>query len=552
VPRKGRRSLAGTQDVRNTTLKASITLFADFHKTGALVSSRDAGPDAWAILLPGPEMEAVAPASAPGEAAAPDTGVFRLEWSGAGAGSSIYLKVPAPDRRFVRLLRERAGAWEDLGAEGPWTIRPTEEERAEGLTLALSALSFARPHRHRFVGWSGEFTLTAWALDSQGKAAARDRARFKTAPFLLASSLDTVEEVLVIETALTAPFVEALADVVPRAGARVRPLAFPDGTPNDVWAQDTMEVGRACAPDSAGGVRQGIAMLSGLRARHEGIATTPLDKNARQFFLSGNCLVADTADPRPKTRWIDWFGNLEVSPPCVASDGRRFPHGRILYGSQDGLAMHPDTVAFLEHQGAQGPAVEVDVSWLTIGHVDEVVNFVPGSNGFRVLIPGVAEARTLLRSLAEAGHSRAVAFAGTESETTLDCLLALAGSPENRAIEAALAETRAQLQRELGVQEEAFLPLPALFKDGLSVIPNPVNCLVCNGHVILPDPRGPRVRGVDPFQHAISEPLEAEGLTVHFVDVWEPYHVRSGEVHCATNAIRLLANPTWWSSGVVE
>jgi len=35
-------------------------------------------------------------------------------------------------------------------------------------------------------------------------------------------------------------------------------------------------------------------------------------------------------------------------------------------------------------------------------------------------------------------------------------------------------------------------------------------------------------------------------LSVRFLDIWEPYHTRSGEIHCGTNAIRRLRDGRWW------
>jgi hypothetical protein len=40
--------------------------------------------------------------------------------------------------------------------------------------------------------------------------------------------------------------------------------------------------------------------------------------------------------------------------------------------------------------------------------------------------------------------------------------------------------------------------------------------------------------------------LEALGLTVHFIDNWDPYHVCAGEVHCGTNAVRRVGTRPWW------
>ena len=64
------------------------------------------------------------------------------------------------------------------------------------------------------------------------------------------------------------------------------------------------------------------------------------------------------------------------------------------------------------------------------------------------------------------------------------------------------------------------------------MIPNPVNCLVVGKQLFMPDP------GFAAFRRGIAAALVPLGLTVHFMDIWEPYHTASGEVHCGTNALR--------------
>jgi protein-arginine deiminase len=85
-----------------------------------------------------------------------------------------------------------------------------------------------------------------------------------------------------------------------------------------------------------------------------------------------------------------------------------------------------------------------------------------------------------------------------------------------------------------------------MFADAL--IPGMVNMLVVNGHCIVPKPFGPRVGHppVDRFEQAVRSDLTALGLTVHFLDCWNEYHVRLGEVHCATNTLRRPGRIRWW------
>jgi protein-arginine deiminase len=295
-------------------------------------------------------------------------------------------------------------------------------------------------------------------------------------------------------------------------------------------------------------VKQIPVPLGGLRGKHDGIKTGALDQTVRDYFTADPRYVPiQAAESRPNTRWIDWFGNLEVSPPVPG-----FPHGRVLTGFQKELRFHPDLIAFLEAQKLQCPPLYLDVSWLTIGHVDELINFVPARDrkGFRALLPSPSLAKTVLEDAIKNGHGKVPVFAGTKQETTVAKLFNdVADTVETRAIETSLTETRKQLAAELKLEEGDIVRLPVLFKGGLAMIPNGVNSLVIGKDILIPAPNGPRIDGNDLLEKAIRERLAPLGLRLHFLDIHEPYHVRSGEIHCGTNAARRLKNPRWWDRG---
>lgn len=368
----------------------------------------------------------------------------------------------------------------------------------------------------------------------------------RVAPILLASSLDPVVSVFVVKSALSEKFVGELARLLPKCDGKPTLTAIaPVTVPHDLWMQDTTEIGVCAVPDGRG-VKQIPVPFGGLRGKHEGIKTDALDQTVRDHFAAdANYVPVQAAESRPNTRWIDWFGNLEVSPPVPG-----FPHGRVLTGFQKELRFHPDLIAFLEAQKLQCPPLYLDVSWLTIGHVDELINFVParGGKGFRALLPSPALATAILEKAVKDGHGGSPVFAGTKQETTVSKLLAeVAGTSETRAIETSLRETRKKLATELQLSPDDIVSLPVLFKDGLAVIPNGVNSLVIGRDVIIPAPNGPRIGKTDPFEDAIRERFHPLGLRSHFIDIHEPYHVRSGEIHCGTNAVRRLKNPRWWT-----
>ena len=79
--------------------------------------------------------------------------------------------------------------------------------------------------------------------------------------------------------------------------------------------------------------------------------------------------------------------------------------------------------------------------------------------------------------------------------------------------------------------------------------PGMANLLVFNNRVVLPDPFGPIVGGVDQFQKAARDKLVPLGLTVNFIDNVELYHEALGQVHCGSNRImerRSEPEFRWW------
>src|SRR5690606_1926781 len=66
-------------------------------------------------------------------------------------------------------------------------------------------------------------------------------------------------------------------------------------------------------------------------------------------------------------------GNIESVPPYPG-----YPQGRLLYGG-GALAPEPSFLRLLTSQGQQ-PPIEIDTSWLMVGHADETVHVVRADN----------------------------------------------------------------------------------------------------------------------------------------------------------------------------
>jgi hypothetical protein len=66
--------------------------------------------------------------------------------------------------------------------------------------------------------------------------------------------------------------------------------------------------------------------------------------------------------------------------------------------------------------------------------------------------------------------------------------------------------------------------------------------------VLMSDPAGPVIDGEDAFRKAVRVHLQS--LCAFPLSGWEPYRVRSGEIHYGTNAIRHPAHPARWKSAL--
>jgi protein-arginine deiminase len=519
-----------------------VRVFADVEHTGQLAGPLAGAPKAFVIVAPMPpkcaDLERLPASDKDREDISQRLGRLRVEaddcdritlaWTGAPAGS-------------LRLYRKSDDGWQrtTLDQVATWTI-PVDKSGVVDLGVGVA---LPEGKDSAATAWPRAFTV-----EVAGKAGSTVRVPFRVAPFLIPSSLDPVEELMIVAQAATTESVKALEALSAKTGLKLRVhTSKPD---SDQWMQDTIEPGVFAYP-AVGQVVQVRAVLTGLR-QWFWKASAGLDREIAGRLRDDGVVTVVPGAARKGTRWIDWYGNLEVTPPHTDRGGKRFPYGRVLTGRQKDLGMHPGVLAFLEAQAAQWPPIVVDTSWLLIGHVDEVVNFVPAKTpaGFKVLLPSPMAARRLLDALVAQGLGDLPVFEKSRDETTVTKLRdGIAVSAENRAIDETVAGIRKQLQSELNLAESDFVLLPVLFARRGAVIPNAVNGVVVNGHYLASEPRGPRKDGQDFFEAAIREALAGCDVRVHFIDGWRAYHEWGGEVHCGTNTFRRLRDPVWWRHG---
>ncbi|NXL39266.1 PADI2 deiminase, partial [Glaucidium brasilianum] len=262
---------------------------------------------------------------------------------------------------------------------------------------------------------------------------------------------------------------------------------------------------------------------------------------------------------------LDSFGNLEVSPPVTVA-GKEYPLGRILIGSSfptsAGRRMTRVVRDFLYAQQVQAP-VELYSDWLSMGHVDEFVTFVPTSDAkrFRMLMASPAACYKLFREKQKEGQGEATMFKGkgtagylgtdTKRVTINKVLSNNILMQQNQYVQRCIDWNRDVLKKELGLTEEDIIDLPALFKldkQGKAVpyFPNMVTMIILARDLGIPKPFGPVLEGECCLEWRTRSLLEPLGLRCHFLEEVASYHGRFGEVRCGTNVQRQPFAFKWW------
>ncbi len=443
--------------------------------------------------------------------------------------TAVALACDAP---AIAWFRRDGDGWRKFAADD---LLPLEAGRAD-LLVECRTWATAPP------GWDGRATITAAGRDAAGQELARAELSVQVAPVLLVPETCPVHEVYVSRGRYdNEAFVARLSSLLD--GLAV-PLRVHDaGAWQEMWMQDTMELGATAVPGRAGGPEGGsmTVVLAGLR----GVDPFP------PTLLGPDGAVAEVATQRPLAggdAWADWYGNLMAAPATEA-----WPRGRVIYGRNvaTGVEFHPAVIGFLAAQRVQSP-VWIDTSWLLIKHVDEIVAFLPGRDGRGCLVvvdplAGLEQARTA--GLEPAVGSQAEAFAETNRRIAaiVEAMLA-GGGGEPRAGAAARRGAGepedAGLLTLLGWDRERVVRLPVAFEipgelplagltDATSLWSNPVNALFVNGTVICGN-AGMPAAVIDACRAAF---LAAGAKQVEFLDD-ACYHRMKGNVHCGTNARR--------------
>jgi protein-arginine deiminase len=454
--------------------------------------------------------------------------------------SRIVISVDDASLGRVRLfLKAVDNDYKPLNPKADGNIDPAQLGRAD-LELRIESNSYADK------SWNGETEVTLTVISPNGETKS-DSVRIKVAPFILLSNLNAGITLYAREfPGRNEAFIKSLSELVPQARAEL--VVVPAGEPYpqySVWLQDTLEIGYSEIP----GQKMNV-VLKANRGRS-------LDNYAKDGLLGPDFGWIQVGTFRKKygrgrggNEWLDWYGNLETTPPLP-----KHPHGRIYYGyNPDGpeeASLNPEIVSMLDAQEIQGPALKLDTGWLLIKHVDEVISFLPSGNPeqpYKVLVVDTEAMIALLEKWMEEGIGEVPMLDLYSKKAKVS---SLAKNKDMIDLNHSLQKNRIEpnidlLKKELGLREEDFIRVPSLFdKNGVSVVPNMVNSTVLNGHIFIVAPNGPVIDGRDLLEEEMRQLLSGLPLMPHFIDARQ-YHKWGGEVHCATNVRRKGFRTPWW------
>ncbi|XP_054435591.1 protein-arginine deiminase type-4 [Pteronotus mesoamericanus] len=377
----------------------------------------------------------------------------------------------------------------------------------------------------------------------------QDSVTFRVAPWIMTPNTQPPEEVYACRIFDNEDFVNSLTALTQKANCKLTVCPLEESM-EDQWMQDEIEIGYIQAPHKTLPV----------------VFDSPRNRGLKEFPVK--CLLGPDfgyVTRGPQTGGVtdfDSFGNLEVSPPVTVGK-KKYPLGRILIGdstypSARSQEMHQTLQDFLAAQQVQAP-VKLYSDWLTVGHVDEFLSFVPvHKKGFRLLLASPRSCYKLFEEQLKKGHGEALLFEGitTKKEQKLKDILSNKKLREqNSYVESCIDWNREVLKRELGLTERDIVDIPQLFKlrgdftgtfKAEAFFPNMVNMLVLGKHLGIPKPFGPLVNGRCCLEEKVRSLLEPLGLHCTFIDDFQAYHLRHGDVHCGTNVRRQPFSFKWW------
>ncbi len=427
--------------------------------------------------------------------------IVSFEEKGKGLDKNLQLEISASSESApVRWFLSTTAGW--VRVENKVSLNSLLEQARNPVQLAIETCAFSSPT------WDGFITLSLRSPDNRSNV----QRTLRVSPFLMIPNTQPTESLFISRDTQgrydnTRMFYEL---PIPLLFNSTNLRVFKTDVWQEMWMQDTMEIGYAETPLS----------------RMHFVLNAPrgLDRFGRTL-LAPNVGYLEITKPRAHSDagdgWMDWFGNLEVSPPTP-----KFPHGRIYYGRnpKTGSTLHTDIVDFLEAQELQKP-VALDVGWLFIKHVDEMLTFWPDrtTGKFVAVMPSPRLAADLLDT--------------TQDELNQSVQKQLDQIIEGDDLTPPLAEI-------FGLDSQMIRFAPLLYSEGeygaVGRWSNPVNAVTLTKGILFG-----RTDLPDPIQRNIQQTIRTLKLSPIGVDD-SAYQPKLGNVHCATNTLRSFPRSPFW------
>ncbi|MBM4780599.1 MAG: protein-arginine deiminase [Archangiaceae bacterium] len=485
-------------------------------------------------------------------------------WPEAPAGTVARLLLDPTPASKVRLFRGNTPAATPINPDLPLALA----DLTKGVTVLLEGKDIVR----NMGTWDGFVDVTLQVTVPENKywkpGTYTDTVRLRVAPVLTFHHLQPVETAYASAVPRDADSVKFLADVRTALMAASPNMTLVTANTQDQWAQDFFETGYATMPGANGAQRVMRVFFRSANIENPFDRSFPMRDAGRIVFtrFRGKDVAGiqqiDLGSPED-SQSLNSFGNFETIPPYT-NGGKQWPLGRVIRGSITGFAPDQSFVSMTEAQKYQEPSVNVDTSWLLVGHIDETMSFLKASTprGWILLVNDARLAKSMLEAEVARGNGATPMFVGMNwmddqgneqpARTTISALLAKTDIMMASA-EAAVKvdEQLAIFKRETGITDAEIIKVPFLHEDvqgtSLAHMPGTVNMFVLDDKTVaVPNPHGPIIDGKDLFQKQLEDALAPYGYTVKWVENWNLYHRLAGEVHCGTNAMRAIPSTKWW------
>ena len=439
--------------------------------------------------------------------------------------SQLFITADSIGSSHISVFQKTADGWlpVDISGTKPLIF-------STNIVLGVEAKQFADRN------WNGTVNLKATA-ENNGQQIAATTIQMGVSPWIMPANTAPVTEVQVSDRgSANSEFISQLKQAVEPTGAQVKIIQG-----DNAWMQDNQKNGYVQVPQKSEVGQVNVAIKTNRESEKNQSTKSTQERDLRVFKI-GKPRSLD-----PVNQWSDGYGNLQVTPPIPGH-----PMGRAYYGNSGNAGFNPEVLDFIQAQRIQGPAVDIDTSWLLTRQVDEIINFIPSQiPGKYIMAIASPEAGVkLLEELAKKGYGDVTINRGLSTETTVSAAL------KNPALiqhnlnlqKQKLNPILEKLKREFSLADDQIVQVPAMFGySGYAWWPNMVNSVPVNGKLLVSNPRGALIDGLDYTQERLRQLLLPAGVTVSFLDD-RYYQELKGNVQSATNTVRKPEPRPFWQS----